>query len=169
MLEAARKQDSTVAIAFMNPGGIRADLLKKETGQLTFSDIFSVQPFGNDLVVLTLTGADIETLLKQQYQPSGNNMLQVSNGFEFVWKQAAGGPIDIIPGSVKLNGQTLVATQSYRVVTNNFLVGGGDGFVAFKSGTDRVNVGGDLEALEAYVKAHSPLTGEVKGRLKRVD
>ena len=169
MLEAARKQDSTVAIAFMNPGGIRADLLKKETGQLTFSDIFSVQPFGNDLVALTLTGADIEAVLKQQYQPSGNNMLQVSQGFEFVWKQAAGGPIEIIPGSVKLNGQPLVATQTYRVVTNNFLVGGGDGFVGFKSGTSRVTVGGDLEALESYVKAHSPLTGEVKGRLKRVE
>ena len=169
MLETARKQGGKVDIAFMNPGGIRADLLKRETGDLTFSDIFSVQPFGNELVAITLTGADIETVLKQQYQPSGNNILQVSQGFEFAWKQAAGGPIEIIPGSVKLNGQPVVATQSYRVVTNNFLVGGGDGFVGFKVGTNRVTVGGDLEALEAYVKAHSPLTGEVKGRIKKVD
>lgn len=169
MLETARKQGGKVDIAFMNPGGIRADLLFKENGQLTFSDIFSVQPFGNDLVVLTLTGSEIETVLKQQYQPSGNNILQVSNGFEFAWKQPTGGPIEIVPGSVKLNGQPLVAGQAYRVVTNNFLVGGGDGFVGFKIGTNRVTVGGDLEALEAYVKSHSPITGEVKGRIRKVD
>lgn len=169
MLEAARRQAGKVDIAFMNPGGIRADLLFRETGQLTFSDIFSVQPFGNDLVVLTLTGAEIETVLKQQYQPSGNNILQVSEGFEFAWKQPPGGVIEIVPGSVKLNGQPLVAAQAYRVVTNNFLVGGGDGFVGFKTGANRVNVGGDLEALETYVKTHSPITGAVKGRITRVE
>jgi 5'-nucleotidase len=169
MLETARKQGGKVDIAFMNPGGIRADLLMKDGGQLTFSDIFAVQPFGNDLVVLTLTGSEIETVLKQQYQPSGNNILQVSDGFAFAWKQASGGPIEIIPGSMKLNGEALVPGQAYRVVTNNFLVGGGDGFVGFKVGTNRVNVGGDLDALEAYVTAHSPLSGETRGRIQRVD
>ena len=63
----------------------------------------------------------------------------------------------------------MVPGQAYRVVTNNFLVGGGDGFVGFKIGTNRVTAGGDLEALEAYVKAHSPITGAVKGRITRVD
>jgi 5'-nucleotidase len=169
MLEAARKQQPDTQIAFMNPGGIRADLPFNEAGQLTFADIFAVQPFGNDLVVVTLTGSDIETILRQQYQPSGNNILQVSNGFEFTWRQPAGQPIEIIPGSVKLDGQPLVATQTYRVATNNFLVGGGDSFAGFKSGKNKVTVGSDLEALEAYVKAHSPLTGENKGRIKRVD
>jgi 5'-nucleotidase len=169
MLETARKQQPTTQIAFMNPGGIRADLPFNPGGQLTFADIFSVQPFGNDLVVLTLTGSEIETVLRQQYQPSGNNILQVSEGFEFTWRQPAGQPIEIIPGSVKLNGQPLVPGQPYRVVTNNFLVGGGDSFAGFKVGTDRVTVGNDLEALESYVKAHSPLTGENKGRIKRVE
>jgi 5'-nucleotidase len=108
-------------------------------------------------------------VLKQQYQPSGNNILQVSEGFEFTWRQPEGKPIEIIPGSVKLNGQPLVATQTYRVATNNFLVGGGDSFVGFKVSKDRVTVSNDLEALEAYVKNHSPLTGENKRRIKRVD
>jgi 5'-nucleotidase len=169
MLEAARKQGGKVDIAFMNPGGIRADLPFHDNGRVTFGDIFAVQPFGNELVVLTLTGAQIETILRQQYQPGGNNILQVSDGFSFTWRQPAGQPIEIVPGSVKLNGQPLAATQAYRVVTNNFLVGGGDSFAGFRAGTDRVTIGGDVEALEAYVKAHSPLTASIRGRVSRVD
>lgn len=169
MLAAARRAEPATQIAFMNPGGIRADLQFNNGGQLTFADIFAVQPFGNDLVVITLTGAEIEAVLKQQYQPSGNNILQVSDGFEFTWRQPAGQPIEIIPGSVKLNGAPLVPTQTYRVVTNNFLAGGGDSFVAFKSGKDKVTVGSDLEGLEAYVTANSPLAATNKGRIRRVD
>jgi 5'-nucleotidase len=168
MLEAAREQ-TKADIAFMNPGGIRADLPLHDGGKVTFGDIFAAQPFGNELVVLTLTGAQIETILKQQYQPGGNNILQVSDGFTFTWRQPQGQPIEVVPGSVKLNGQPLVATQAYRVVTNNFLVGGGDSFVGFRAGTDRVTIGGDVEALEAYVKAHSPITPGVASRVSRVD
>jgi 5'-nucleotidase len=172
MLEAARREAGKVDVAFMNPGGIRADMPfhdnGPERGQVTFGDIFAVEPFGNDLVVLTLTGADIEAILKQQYQPSGNNILQVSDGFAFTWRQPAGQPIEIVAGSVKLNGQPLVPGQSYRVVTNNFLVGGGDSFAGFRAGTNRVTVGGDVDALELYLKAHSPVTGEVRGRITKV-
>ena len=166
MLETARKEAGQVDIAFMNPGGIRSDL-PFTTGDVTFGDIFTVQPFGNDLVVLTLTGADIETLLKQQYQPSGNNILQVSDGFSFTWRQPAGQPIEVVPGSVKLNGQPIVATQTYRVVTNNFLVGGGDSFTGFQKGVDRELIGNDAASLEAYIKAHSPIEPAIKGRITR--
>ena len=168
MLETARKQEPATQIAFMNPGGIRADIPMKD-GAVTYGDIFAVQPFGNDLVVMTVTGADIETILKQQYQPTGNNMLQVSQGFEFTWRQPAGQPIEIVPGSIKLNGVPIARDATYRIVTNNFLATGGDGFAAFKSGTDRITAGNDLEALEAYFKTHSPLTGTFQGRLNRVD
>ena len=169
MLAAARRAEPATQIAFMNPGGIRADLPFNPGGQLTFADIFAVQPFGNDLVVLTLTGAEIDAVLKQQFQPGGNNILQVSDGFAFTWRQPAGQPIEIIPGSIKLDGAPLVPTQNYRVVTNNFLAGGGDSFTAFKSGKDKVTVGSDLEALETYVTANSPLAATSKGRIKRVD
>jgi 5'-nucleotidase len=80
MLDAGRRETGKADIGFMNPGGIRTDLPFRD-GKVTYSDIFAVQPFGNDLVVLTLTGADILTLLKQQYQAAGNNILQVSDGF----------------------------------------------------------------------------------------
>ena len=169
MLAAARRAEPGTQIAFMNPGGIRADLPFNPGGQLTFADIFAVQPFGNDLVVLTLTGSDIETILRQQYQPGGNNILQVSDGFAFTWRQAAGQPIEIIPGSVRLNGAPLVPTQAYRVVTNNFLAGGGDSFAGFRSGKDKVTVGSDLEALETYVTTNSPLAASSKGRISRAD
>jgi 5'-nucleotidase len=169
MLDAARREAGKADIAFMNPGGIRADLPFHDNGQVTFSDIFAVQPFGNELVALSLTGAEIETILKQQYQPSGNNILQVSDGFSFTWRQPAGQPIEIVPGSVKLNGQPLVPAQTYRVVTNNFLVGGGDGFTGFTAGRDRVTVGGDVDALDTWFKAHSPVTATVRGRIARTN
>lgn len=172
MLEGARKQQPATQIAFMNPGGIRADLPMNAgpmNGVVTFGDIFAVQPFANDLVVMTLTGADIETILKQQYQPTGNNILQVSHGFEFAWRQPAGQPIEIIPGSIKLNGAPIDRAATYRVVTNNFLATGGDGFAGFKAGSDRITVGSDIDALESWVTTRSPLASEIKGRIKRVD
>ena len=169
MLEAARKQGGKVDIAFMNPGGIRSNIPFHDGGVVTYSDIFTVQPFGNELVALTLTGAQIDTILKQQYQPSGNNILQVSDGFSFAWKQAPGQPLEIVPGSVKLNGQPLIATLTYRVVTNNFMAGGGDSFFEFKNGTNRTTVGNDVDALEMWFKAHSPVTAKVMGRVTKTE
>ena len=166
MLEAARKQGGKVDIGFMNPGGIRTDIPFRD-GAVTYADLFAVQPFGNDLVVLTLTGADLAALLKQQYQPGGNNILQVSDGFSFTWRQPAGKPIEIVPGSIKLNGQPVVASQTYRVVANNFMAGGGDGFTAFKNGKDSLTIGTDIAALEAWVTAHSPLENTIRGRITR--
>lgn len=166
MLDAGRKATGKADIGFMNPGGIRTDLPFRD-GKVTYSDIFAVQPFGNDLVVLTLTGADILTLLKQQYQASGNNILQVSDGFTFTWRQPAGKPIEVVADSVKLNGAPIVPSQTYRVVTNNFMAGGGDGFTAFQKGTDSVIFGTDIASLEAWLKAHSPLDNTIRGRITR--
>lgn len=168
MLEAARKQAPDTQIAFMNPGGIRADLPMRD-GVTTFNDIFAVQPFGNDLIVMTMTGSEIERVLREQYQPAGNNILQVSEGFEFAWRQPAGQPIEIVPGSMKLNGEPLAPDRSYRIVTNNFLASGGDGFAGFRNGTNRMTAGGDVEALEAYVTAHSPVTGAIRGRIRKAE
>ena len=169
MLLAAKKVEPGVQIAFMNPGGIRSDLPFKDGGKVSYGDIFAVQPFGNDLVSLTLTGAQIEDVLKQQYQPNGNNILQVSEGFTFSWRQPPGQPIEIIAGSVKLNGAPLVASQTYRVATNNFLAGGGDSFFAFKAGTNRETIGTDIGALEDYFKARGTVAPGAKGRVVKVD
>jgi 5'-nucleotidase len=156
-------------IAFMNPGGIRADLA---AGPVTFAEAFTVQPFGNSLVTLTLTGAQIERVLEQQVFPSDTpngvgTILQVSSGFHYAWDPArpAGDRID--PASITLNGLPLVPTQSYRVTVNNFLADGGDGFTVLREGTDRLGGAIDLDALEAYFTAHAPVPPGPRDRIAR--
>ncbi len=173
--DAQLADDSTVTngqvpvIAFMNPGGIRADLsyafspYAEPAGDVTFEEAFTVQPFNNYLVSLTLTGQDIYDILTQQVT-GGNaaspNILQVSNGFTY--QLGASGPVD---GTVELNGTPIDKTASYRVVTNNFLQGGGDNFPGFKNGTDVYYGGLDIDAFADYLAGHSPYT---PGALTRI-
>lgn len=152
-----------VDVAFMNPGGVRANLA--QAGPVTLSDLFAVTPFGNDLVMLTMTGADIEALLAQQFRPERTFILQMSEGAGFTWRNDANGGA-IVPGSVRIAGAPLDRARTYRVVTNNFLASGGDGFTAFQGERGRTLVGGDLDALEAYVAAHSPLAAPTTARAR---
>jgi 5'-nucleotidase len=141
-------------IAFMNPGGIRADL---DAGTTTYNEIFTVQPFGNSLVTMTLTGAQIEQVLEQQWQSNAaltTNILQVSNGFTYTYdfSKPIGSRVEI--GDIKLNGVALSPVQSYRVTVNNFLATGGDGFAALTGGTNLLGGDVDLDALEKYFIAN---------------
>ncbi len=149
----------TPQIAFMNPGGIRAPLnyaaSKTEgDGVVTYEEAFTVQPFNNYLVSLTMTGAQIKSLLTQQWtglNAAAPKVLQVSQGFSYTYSGTT-------LGTVTLNGTPLVDTQSYRVVTNNFLADGGDGFPAFTTATDKYFGGLDIDAFANYLEAHSPYT-----------
>ncbi len=141
-------------VAFMNPGGVRASL--DHPGAITLSDLFSVTPFGNDLVTLEMTGAEIEAVLAQQFRADRNNILQISEGSSFAWRSAPGGGV-VMPGSVRIAGAPLDRARTYLIVTNAFLASGGDGFTGFTAGRSRTVVGGDLDALEAYFGAHSPV------------
>jgi 2',3'-cyclic-nucleotide 2'-phosphodiesterase (5'-nucleotidase family) len=160
--------DGGAQIAFMNPGGVRASLTFGQVsggeapGQVTYGEAFAVQPFGNLLVTMDLTGAQIERLLEQQAvqgRPGGRDILilGVSNGFTFTYdpNRAIGDRID--PASIMLNGTVLDPAATYRIVTNNFLADGGDAFTVFREGTNRVGGGDDLAALLAYLAANSPL------------
>ena len=166
-------------ISFMNPGGIRADLLVSKIsggealGQVTHEEAFTVQPFGNNLATLTMTGAQIETLLESQFraQPDGTVkavILQVSQGFTYAWDSTkpAGDRID--PASIRLNGVTILPTQQVRVTVSNFLATGGDGFTTFISGTDLLGGAIDLDSFEAYLQAHSPLAAPPMNRITRL-
>ncbi|MDF8265564.1 bifunctional metallophosphatase/5'-nucleotidase [Luteipulveratus flavus] len=156
----------TPQIAFMNPGGIRADLpYGPDNGQVTFGDAFTVQPFNNYMVSLDLTGADLYALLNQQW--SGANaaspkVLQVSKGFTYSWSAATK---QVVPGSVRLNGVAVDSATTYRVVTNNFLQGGGDGFAAFTKGTGVYYGGLDIDSFASYLQKVSPYT---PGALNRI-
>jgi len=171
-------------VAFMNPGGIRADLTYAQSagegaGNLTYGEAFTVQPFGNTLVSLTLTGAQIHTLLEQQFtgctvgypanapvtgQPF-NRILQVSNGFSYDW-QEKGTPCDNVdPASIKINGIPVDPAASYRVSVNNFMADGGDQLYVLTQGTNRLGGALDLDALENYFSVNGLVAPGPKNRI----
>jgi 5'-nucleotidase len=164
--------------AFMNPGGIRAEVVFSQIsggeapGEVTYAEAFNVQPFANSLVTMTLTGAQIDAVLEQQFDnPSlgQNRILQVSGGFAYTWDAAApaGGRVD--PSSIKINGIPVDPSGTYRVTVNNFLADGGDNFTVLGQGTDRLGGAIDLDALVDYFGAHSPVPPGPLNRITRVN
>ncbi|QSQ22981.1 bifunctional metallophosphatase/5'-nucleotidase [Pyxidicoccus parkwayensis] len=143
-------------IAFMNPGGVRADIVE---GEVTYGEAFTTQPFGNSLVTLTLTGAQIEAVLERQWQQSGSavitRILQPSAGFSYTFdaNQPIGSRID--PATIRLDGQVIDPAADYRVTVNSFLATGGDGFAPFNEGRNRLGGAVDTDALENYLKNNS--------------
>jgi 5'-nucleotidase len=160
-------QNNGSQIALMNPGGVRTDLNYASSargegdGVVTYREAFNVQPFSNILQTITLTGDQIYQALEQQWPTAGRATtlrLGLSNGFTYQWRAApAAGESRVVAGSAALNGVPLSTTGTYRVTVNNFLAAGGDGFTAFRGGT---NVSGgkvDLDAFVDYLGAHSPV------------
>ena len=140
-------------IAFMNVSGTRGDLSPRPDGTVTYGQIFAVQPFGNGIVVQTLTGAQLKELLELQL-PEGKDamILAPSKGFAFTYdpRRPAGQRIT----RMILNGKRIDPAKSYRVATNSFLASGGDGYAVLTEGTDRVDAGVDLDAFEAYLNTN---------------
>jgi 5'-nucleotidase len=157
----------SAVVAFMNPGGIRTDI---DPGDITFADAFAVQPFGNSLVTLTLTGAQIDRALEQQWDGQGTTpkVLQVSGGFTYTW--SASGPLGsrVDPSTIKINGVTVDPAATYRVTVNSFLADGGDGFTILKSGTDRLGGDVDVDAMGKYLPAHDPIAPTPRDRITQV-
>jgi len=161
-------------IAFMNSGGVRADLLYAGSaageggGNVTYGEAFGVQPFSNTLVTLTLTGAQIDTVLEQQFNPARSRPVLingVSRGFTYTYKASALQGSKIDPTSIKLNGVTIDPAATYRVTVNSFLADGGDGFAELAKGTNRVGGGVDLDEFVAWLGANSPVTGPTPNRI----
>ncbi|MZG06899.1 bifunctional metallophosphatase/5'-nucleotidase [Streptomyces sp. SID5614] len=153
-------------VAFMNPGGIRADLVHKASGSegdgvVTYGEAFTVQPFTNMMNVVDLTGAQLVTALQQQV--SGPNeaspkILQVSKGLTYTLDLTKSGADRVVAGSIKLNGEAIDPARTYRVAMNEFLAGGGDGFPALGQGTNKLVGASDLDLFNAYLAAHSTAT-----------
>jgi 5'-nucleotidase len=144
-------------VAFMNPGGIRASLLFNTIsggelpGQITYGEMFTVQPFGNSLVTMTLTGAQIKAVLEQQFNNPAvgqNRILQVSNGFTYTWSQSA--TIGNKVSNMMLNGMPINLAANYRVTVNSFLADGGDNFTVLRQGLDRLGGEVDTDAFEKW-------------------
>lgn len=173
----AAKDKGGAQIAFMNPGGIRSDLVYKASGAegdgvVTYAEAFTVQPFTNMMQVKTLTGAQIIALLQQQV--SGLNaaapkILQSSAGLTYTLDLTKTDAARIVVPSIKLNGTPIDPAASYRVAANEFLAGGGDGFPAFAAGTDKLVGASDLDLFAAYLgansKAGAPLVVPAQNRI----
>jgi 5'-nucleotidase len=159
----AATQDKGTQIGFMNSGGIRKDLEAGADQMVNFGQAQAVLPFGNTLVVMEMTGAQLRTLLEQQWdRPAASepSVLQVSNGFSYRWDEGKPKGSRIVPGSVKLNGVPLEDSKTYRVVANNFLAEGGDDFPEFAKAVNKNDTQiRDLDALMAYLRKHDGATG----------
>lgn len=153
MLNAGRPFGAQIAL--QNPGGIRQDLETAAGNRVTLGHAMAVLPFGNSLVAMNLRGAQIVDLLEEQWiggRDAKRGLLQVSEGFWYEWDPAQPEGRRIVPGSVKLNGIPLEMERSYRVVTNNFLAEGGDGFPTFAKGGGRAPTNiRDIDALTSYL------------------
>ncbi len=158
-------------VAFMNPNGVRAALPMPADGQLRYEDLFTVQPFQNSLITLTLSGAQLLALLEQQWLGRGARgvVLQVSAGFSYRWDGRRPPGQRVLADSVRLHGQTLDPTADYRVTVNSFLAGGGDNFPLLMDGRERTTGMMDLDALEQYIKANPVLSPGPLDRIERLD
>ena len=168
----------------MNPGGVRGGLTFASSpagegdGVVTFGEAFTVQPFGNILQTLTLTGAQIDLLLEQQFCGVNSPFSTPTAGSSRCCCRRPASrtpgtspsptrrptspapPIPtagaVNPAAIAINGVPIDLTASYRVTVNNFLADGGDGFFVLRDGTDRLGGLEDLQAFEAYIVAAGP-------------
>jgi 5'-nucleotidase len=159
--------------AFMNPGGIRADLTYAASGTnaadtdgtVLWGELFTVQPFGNTLVRINLTGQQIVDVLNQQW--TTNRMLQVS-GLTYTWDNALPAGSKVV--EVLDDGAPIDLGASYTVTVNSFLVGGGDGFTVFALGTNQVGGDVDLDALIDYLRTQAqPVAAPPLNRITKLN
>lgn len=175
-LEATR-QNGAVA-AFMNPGGVRADITfapspaGEAPGAVTYGEAFTVQPFGNTLTTLSVTGEQLKSMLEQQWSMSGGvekvNLLQVSSTVSYSWDSTKPVGSRVDGSTFKIAGRVVEPAATYRITVNAFLADGGDGFASLKSGIDRVGGGLDLDALIGYFAAHAPVSPPAANRVTKL-
>ena len=168
----AATRDAGAQIALMNPGGIRAPLPMPADGQVRYENLFSVQPFYNNLVTLTLTGAQLVQVLEQQWagQPSAaGRVMQVSRGFTYSWDAARPLGQRVLADSLKVDGKPIGAADTVRVTVNGFLAIGGDNFTALKQGRDARTGMMDIDALEAFVRANPEIRPGTLNRVTRLN
>ena len=168
----AQRDAMGTAVAFMNPGGIRADIAE---GEVTYGDLFTVQPFNNDLVRMDLTGQEIVDLLNQQWAGQPFARVLKTSGLSYHWSSGDGDPgtladNSVVPGSVMIGGEPIDLEGEYSVTVNSFMASGGDNFTQLTEGRNRVVGPVDLDALILYVSVQpQPFGAEIEDRIVRAD
>lgn len=150
-------QNADTELAFMNPGGLRTDLLynSEVDGAVTLGEAAAMQPFANSLFTLTLTGQDVVNVLNEQLQPSGSSRPYLKLGVSGLTYEYD--PETFAITEVWLDsGETFSLDGEYRVVVNAFLQAGGDNFVSFRNGTSVTDTGiVDLDAFVDFMGANA--------------
>ena len=167
-LDATRRAGAR--IAFLNPGSVRASVEPAPDGTVTYGALFRAQPFGNNLVTMTLTGTQIRDVLEQQWLPSRQQtqMLQVSQGFTYAYDIDRPMGSRVVASTLRLDGQPIDPAREYRVTVNSFMASGGDGFTVLLDGRDKMTGIIDVDAAEAYFAARLPMASPVAGRINRL-
>ncbi|MBM0279999.1 bifunctional metallophosphatase/5'-nucleotidase [Micromonospora tarensis] len=166
---AATDDEQNAVAAFMNPGGVRADL---DAGPVTYEEAFTVQPFANNLVTLDLTGAQLYCVLEQQFVTNRTLYPSATVGYVVDPNGTTGTTAEpcagtrVVRGSLTLGGTPVDTAATYRVTVNNFLAGGGDGFSALTGGTNLVTGQIDLDAFVNYLTAQSPVSAPTLDRIR---
>ncbi|MEU7945104.1 bifunctional metallophosphatase/5'-nucleotidase [Micromonospora taraxaci] len=166
---AATDDEEGAVAAFMNPGGVRADL---DAGPVTYEEAFTVQPFANNLVTLDLTGAQLYCVLEQQFVTARTLYPSATVGYVVDPNGTTGTTADpcagtrVVRGSLTIGGTAVDTAATYRVTVNNFLAGGGDGFSALTGGTNQVTGQIDLDAFVDYLTAQSPVSAPMLDRIR---
>lgn len=159
---AAGKQ-AGAELALVNGGNVRASI---DAGPITFDEAITVQPFGNTLTILDLSGAKIRQALEHgvaTWSENKGQFLHVSRGVSYTFDLSK--PVGSRVTAVTLNGQPLDDAKTYKVATNNFTAGGGDGFAMLKD-APRLDTGKlDIDILVDYLKANANLSAEPEGRI----
>jgi 5'-nucleotidase len=179
----AAEQFGSAQIAFMNRGGVRADfiyassVMNEGDGNVTYGEAYTVQPFGNSLVTMTLTAQDLKNVLEQQFAgcrgqaSAASRLMHHSAGFKYSWDGSkacdaritnvtltgADNSLDVI---VDAAGAVLNPTKTYRVTVNNFMSTGGDGFTTFLNGKNLLGGAQDIDALTSYLSAFNLKNGK---------
>jgi 5'-nucleotidase len=176
MLEATTPTDFGGAVAaFMNSGGVRSSLFFAKSGaetvdgQVTYGEAFTVQPFGNTLVVKTCTGQQLYDVLNQQWNnpaAGGRRIMLPSNNVRYTWSTAGGD--HVVDNSLTFNGVPVDKAASYRVAMNNFMADGGDNYTVFRNCTNALGGEVDLDAFTRYLGNHPNLAPPPLNRITRV-
>jgi 5'-nucleotidase len=151
-------------LSFINSGGVRTDLVPRADGSITYGQIFALEPFGNTLVVRTLTGAQLKSVLEQQFDAKGLRPSVLVPSANFLFAYDLSKPLGQHIVAMRLDGKPIDPNGRYRVVVNNFLASGGDGYTALTEGMDTVDAGLDLDALEAWLATNPkvPTVGRIR-------
>jgi len=143
---------------------------EKAPGDVTFGEAYNVLPFGDELFTETLTGAQLIALFDEQWVGKTEiDLLAISHNVHFTWDAALpDGTSKLVPGSLTIDGVPVNPTAAYRVTIDAFLGGGGDKYLILQNGTSRIPGPVDLQALDAYITAHTPLTPATHDRITRL-